>query len=418
MSERGRSSSEDNAAGDPEDTYRGDASPETRGLVPMVADEPEASWTLARSGLDAAKLQIEGLGKSLAAMMLQQAGGRPSAPIAALDGAFPRDPRAATSRVELPGTRTEGPAIATGQDPTAAWSSAERLLPPDSAREPASDADPERAGRDASRGGPGERAAAPEVAERPAPARSGSLTPVVPMPDMTMRGVGGEVAHLADAPRSDPRDEGSAIALDGISARRSSEGVEAGPGGVSPPTAPASLAAPSTIRPEGQGEAGQIATYRAPSARLDVQDLRGALEVDRGSGSMGRSPDGSGGGSWPQGASKPNQGPMAPNPVSAVVGGISREFADLWRGASPPSVPGSAGDVGEFPAGFGMPGDRVVRDMSPLAGGVDLPDPSGRGGPPMDLSRTNQLLQQLLDEVKRGRQGFSAGAARIVAPER
>jgi hypothetical protein len=64
-------------------------------------------------------------------------------------------------------------------------------------------------------------------------------------------------------------------------------------------------------------------------------------------------------------------------------------------------------------------------DAGPTAGSAPL-DPGraevadfGRAGlPPPDLTRTNELLQQLLDEVRRGRPTTLPAGARSIRPER
>lgn len=82
----------------------------------------------------------------------------------------------------------------------------------------------------------------------------------------------------------------------------------------------------------------------------------------------------------------------------------SSAFAPVLSGTPPLSVGGESSATGAWDGG------EAVGPLSPKtgvsSGQTDATREYQAGGPTLDLSRTNELLQQLLDEVRRGGQGF------------
>ncbi len=128
---------------------------------------------------------------------------------------------------------------------------------------------------------------------------------------------------------------------------------------------------------------------RAPAGRPLPRPFADQLRVVGGA---------SAGGGRDGGAETPGDAPGGPvaaaNAFAPLLG--AAESATPGRVGGPAGGPGASG---EFAQG--------VADLGPIGRpGAAAADQAGGGAAAVDLSRTNELLQQLLDEVRKGRQTF------------
>lgn len=99
----------------------------------------------------------------------------------------------------------------------------------------------------------------------------------------------------------------------------------------------------------------------------------------------------------------------APPGSSYFISGVSHPGLDAGAGAFGPSIDGSgvSGVAGVYP---GMDGaGALAAGLAPaaaLGGLTPAPSADPGAGPALDLAKTNELLQQLLDEARKGRQPF------------
>jgi hypothetical protein len=109
----------------------------------------------------------------------------------------------------------------------------------------------------------------------------------------------------------------------------------------------------------------------------------------------------------------PTESGPEPNDLRVFPRPESTSFADA---SAPPFVPAGFGPMSSGPGGTGFPGYQpalvspaATTPVPPTGGFAEsaVMSPAGQApGPAVDFSRTNELLQQLLDEVRRGRQTF------------
>lgn len=101
-----------------------------------------------------------------------------------------------------------------------------------------------------------------------------------------------------------------------------------------------------------------------------------------------------------EGASEPDPYVVDLDPSSSA----SNAFVPVLTGTSSLSVGGESSAPGEWHGGEAAEPSPPKVDLS--SGQADASRDYQGGGQSFDLSRTNELLQQLLDEVRRGGQGF------------
>ena len=144
---------------------------------------------------------------------------------------------------------------------------------------------------------------------------------------------------------------------------------------------------------------------RVPSIRDEAMRV-GPGGVERGAGV----PDVSGGM-----ASRGVMEALAPE----SYGGSDPAAGPAIAGGSPYVIAaGPARMTGDYALDGPTASDLPVATSSPDLGGAMGAGPQGHGDPAVDMTRTNQLLQQLLDEMKKGRRGFLPAGTREVSPGR
>lgn len=138
---------------------------------------------------------------------------------------------------------------------------------------------------------------------------------------------------------------------------------------------------------EGGGEPGRFAGDRVGDDAPLPGPFADQLQAANGPSAFGGGP---GVGATPP--AEPDYAVAAPNAFSPLLGGATPTGPDL---GGDPTV-GSGASDGSLPRGAGLnPFGRSNATPADQAGGAAA-----------DLSRTNELLQQLLDEVRKGRQPF------------
>ena len=388
---------------------------ETRRVAPKPAGAPEIALDRATLRLDATSGQLDGLGKALAMFMLRQGGSGRMPSLPALAGAAPPDLRASlpTPGAHPPldaGPSVGGPLIASRQNPSGSPDAFDRPPAAGSAEDIGRGAVPVEPSIVVRGGGPDSPAEGPQSVERTsgadweAPAFPRGAT----APESTSRGGGGEIAAES---ASWPAVGGLGDESDDDASPQSPEEIPTRAGAFVLPATSTGSEEVTTPPSREFPRLGQVMSSANPPALDGGVDL-GASEADQAP-SMADMPAPGRESPEYRGFSRHMPPETSSHPATTAVGAGRRGVAVV------PSYDfGQPEATGESFAVGPASGGPTSREPGPFAGPMNAPGTTGRGDPAVDLSRTNQLLQQLLDEVRRGRQGLSAAGNRRVTPER
>ncbi len=416
MTERRSTFDVQNSADQPRESIPGEIALKSRRTLSNDESGHEASLNRVGARIDAAKIQMDSLGRSLAVMMLQQSHARetPAFP-AIMNGSSPLSPMTSTIG-DMPSLSASGQVIATQHDPLNELATPEPRLAPDLAGEVDHEADSGEFSGELPSGGLQVQASSNPLGGR---LGEGSLAidsapSMTVMTDLTARVFGGDADLSAEGRRPFPWDGNPSSAVRGMSPPTLSDGHTAWAGGLS--------------------FLGRLVSLESERALADRTEAPGdvpfpanlaTLETAGGPASEEGEPQGQGLDSMLHrtvGNAFPGKTPWASvdvldrrEPLSPVSGASPLGIFDLGDGGPGSGAIDSAMSLGDnlqddFSVGTA---DSQSRPFS--ARGMDT---SARGDSPIDLSRTNQLLQQLIEEVRKGRPGFSSGGTRQVEPAR